>query len=130
MAKITHQYSRDIEMMLRIRGKVARVIWATLVRRVDIHTNKLKVSQAEIAKEFGKTPSQVSKAIKSMKEVEVLRVGKDKELFFNPYVTFYAEFDEDKPDDWIDAFNGEGVVHPLPMHKEWDDFKEMNETNR
>lgn len=130
MAKVKHGYSGDIEKLLAIRGKVASIIWTTLVRRVNINTNKLKISQAEIAREFGKTPSQVSKAIKSMKEAKVLRVGKDKELFFNPYVTFFAEFDNDD-DEWMEAFNGDDVVYPLPMHKEWGHpDKEPDETDR
>ncbi len=111
----------DMGMLLQVGSRVAREMWTTLSRRADINTNKLYISQIDIAKDLGKTPSQISSAIKALRENGLIRLGKNKEIFFNPYVLFFAEFDEDEPDAWLEAFNGDDVVYPLPMHKEWGD---------
>jgi hypothetical protein len=121
MAKIKHGYMGDMGMLLQVGSRVAREMWTTLSRRADINTNKLYISQIDIAKDLGKTPSQISSAIKALRENGLIRLGKNKEIFFNPYVLFFAEFDEDEPDAWLEAFNGDDVVYPLPMHKEWGD---------
>jgi hypothetical protein len=135
MAKVRHGYSGDVGRMLGVSSKVAREVWTVLSRRADLDTNKLYMSQVEIAKDLNKTTSQISNAFKVLREAELIRLNKNKEIFFNPYVLFFAEFDNDD-DEWMEAFNGEDVVYPLPMHKEWGhpdkELKEMetHEVNR
>lgn len=119
MNKKRHGYTRDMTRIANVGSRIAREMWGILVRRVDINTNKLRVSQKDVAKEMGKTPSQISKAFKILKEHDIIRLNDTKEIFFNPYIMFYAEYDEDKIDNWMEDFNGDNVIYPLPMHKEW-----------
>lgn len=130
MAKVIHGYSGDLGRLLGVPSKVAREVWTVLSRRVDINTNKLYTSQVEVAKELNKTTSQICGAFKVLRQAGLIRLGKNKEVFFNPYVLFFAAFDNDD-DEWMEAFNGDDVVYPLPMHKEWGHpDKEPDEVNR